>query len=211
MNNKVKVYPNRSNFANAMLDFYFKHTPNTNISDIGSGFGFMEEKIVAIGGRYQPFDYIKKIDKSIVWDLNDPCPVNIKSGTAIFLEVLEHLSNPHLGLKNISNHLEKNGILIMSVPNPAWSKNRLNLLLKGTLFSFQPKHLAENHVFTPWRHIVEHLLKEVGFEILEYAIIDEPRIHGGLKLYFKNKIEMILEKRDINAKGMSYGIVARKL
>lgn len=159
MSNKVKVYSNRSYFAFAMLDHYFKQAPNTIISDIGSGFGFMEEKIVSIGGTYQPFDYVKKIDKSIIWDLNNPCPVSEKSGTAIFLEVLEHLSNPQLGLKNISNHIEKNGIVIMSVPNPAWSKNRLNLLLKGTLFSFQPKHLAENHVFTPWYHIVEYLLK----------------------------------------------------
>jgi hypothetical protein len=211
MNNKIKEYTNRSFFAFEMLDNYFAKAPNTTISDIGSGFGFMQSKIESIGGTWQPFDYVKKIDKSIIWDLNNPCPVNEKTGTAIFLEVLEHLSNPQLGLKNISNHIEKDGILILSVPNPAWSKNRLNLLLKGTLFSFQPKHLAENHIFTPWHHIVEHLLKEVGFEVLEYAIIDEPKGSGGFKYFIKSKIERFIEKKDNKAKGISYGIVARKL
>jgi len=211
MSKNFREYANRSCFAFEMLDKYFKQVPNTTISDIGSGYGFMENKIASIGGTWQPFDYVKKIEKSIVWDLNNPCPVDEKTGTAIFLEVLEHLSNPQLGLKNISNHIEKNGILIMSVPNPAWSKNRINLLLKGTLFSFQPKHLAENHVFTTWFHIVEYLLKEVGFEILEYAIIDEPKIPGGFKYFIKSKFERFIEKRDVKAKGISYGIVARKL
>jgi len=211
MNNKIKEYTNRSFFAYDMLDNYFSLSPNSTISDIGSGFGFMESKIESIGGKWQPFDYVKKIEKSIIWDLNDSCPIIEKTGTVIFLEVLEHLPNPQLGLKNISNHIEKDGILILSVPNPSWSKNRLNLLLKGTLFSFQPKHLDENHVFTPWYHIVEHLLKDVGFEILEYAIINEPQNEGGFKFFVKEKIEKIIEKRDFKAKGISYGLVARKL
>jgi 2-polyprenyl-3-methyl-5-hydroxy-6-metoxy-1,4-benzoquinol methylase len=211
MNKKIIEYRNRSNFASEMLDKYFKQAPNSNVSDIGSGFGFMENKIVAIGGIWMPFDYVKKIDKSIIWDLNNPCPVAEKAGIAIFLEVLEHLSNPELGIRNISNHINKDGFLIMSVPNPSWSRNRLHMLLKGTLFSFQPKHLEEHHVFVPWFHVVEYFLKENGFELLEYAIINEPSNPKNIKEWIKKMIQKFIESKDVKAKGLSYGIVARKL
>ncbi len=211
MNEKIKEYKNRSYFAFDMLDKYFNQAPNKYISDIGSGFGFMENKIVSIGGIWTPFDYVKKIDKSIIWDLNNSCPIQEKVGITIFLEVLEHLSNPELGIRNISNHMVKNGILIMSVPNPSWSRNRLNMLFKGMLFSFQPKHLEEHHVFVPWFHIVEYFLKENGFELLEYAIINEPSSPQNIKEKIKQIIEKYIESKDIKAKGLSYGIVARKL
>ena len=152
------------------------------------------------------------MDKSIIWDLNNPAPENVqKAGIVIFLEVLEHLANLLIGINNIKNHIEKDGYLILSVPNPSWRRSRLNMLFKGTLFSFQPKHLEEHHVFVPWFHIVEYFLKESGFELLEYAIIDEPSKPRTLKEKIKRFVEKYIESKDINSKGLSYGIVARKL
>lgn len=215
MKKELKEYYNRANFANTMLDAYFSIAPNKIISDIGAGYGHMKQKIEAIGGVWQPFDYFKKMDYSIVWDLNNSCPSNTsKAGMVVFLEVLEHLANPLIALQHISNHMETNGVLILTTPNPQSSKNRINLLLKGSLYAFQEKHLLEHHVFTPWEHIVRFYLKEAGFEVLEYAIVDTvymrhkpTSIKGYIKYYLERFIEFKFEK----AKGMSFGIVAKKL
>lgn len=214
MKEKIKIYKDRAIFANEMLDKYYQTSPNTIISDIGSGFGHMQNKIESLGATWQPFDYVRKIDKAIIWDLNKPCPMEGKNaGTVVFLEVLEHLGNPQFGLQNIAKHIEVGGILILSTPNPSSSQNTVNLFLKGRLFSFQEKHLVEHHVFTPWEHIVRFFLEECGFEILEYASIDisnSQNRNSNLKDIFKRKIETIIEKRNPKAIGMSYGIVARK-
>jgi len=210
----IKSFPNRAEFAHAMIDKYNGQVPNNIVSDIGAGYGHMQQKVEAIGGIWQPFDYVKKMDYSIIWDLNNPAPVNFsKAGLVIFLEVLEHLANPLLGIQNIANHMEKEGVLILTTPNPQSSKNRLNLLLKGTLYAFQKKHLEEHHVFTPWEHVVRHFLESVGFEILEYAIVDtayQNRKVTSIKDALKFYMEKLIEYRNHKAKGMSFGIVAIK-
>jgi SAM-dependent methyltransferase len=197
-----------------MIDKYNGQMPNNIVSDIGAGYGHMQQKVEAIGGIWQPFDYVKKMDYSIIWDLNNPAPSNVsKAGLVIFLEVLEHLANPLLGIQNIANHIEKGGILILTTPNPQSSKNRLNLLLKGTLYAFQEKHLEEHHVFTPWAHVVRHFLENTGFQILEYAIVDtayQNRKVTSVKDALKFYLEKLIESRNDKCKGMSYGIVAIK-
>ena len=215
MKKQIKTYTDRAIFANEMLDKYFTTTPNTVISDIGAGFGHMQQKIDSLNATWQPFDYVKKIEKSIIWDLNNPCPSQAKqAGTVVFLEVLEHLGNPQLSLQHISNHLEKGGILILTTPNPSSSKNTINLFLKGTLYSFQEKHLLEHHVFTPWEHIVRFFLENCQFEILEYAAVDISNSinrNSSIKDIIKRKLEAFIEYRNPKAVGMSYGMVARKL
>ncbi len=215
MNKPFEIFENRGIFANAMLDKYFSLAPTDVVSDIGAGFGFMKTKIEDLKGFWQPFDYVRKIEESTIWDLNYPVPSEAKkAGVVVFLEVLEHLANPLLGIQNIANHMEKGGYLILSIPNPQSSKNRINLLLKGSLYAFQKKHLIEHHVFTPWEHIVVFFLENSGFEILEYAAVDtgmqkdKPK---SIKGRIKKAIEGFIEKRDPKAIGASYGLVARKL
>ena len=209
------IYKNRSIFGIEKLQAYFKLAPNKIVSDIGAGYGHMKESIETAGGTWQPFDYVPKMDFSIIWDVNEPAPINTKkAGIVIMLEVLEHLPNPQRSLKNISDHMEKGGYLILSTPNPQSSKNRLHLLLKGTLYAFQQKHLEEYHVFTPWEHIVTQFLKEAGLEIQEYAIVDtkyKERNTTSLKDWFKKRIENYIEYRWPFSMGMSYGMVAKKI
>lgn len=214
MKTQIKIYKDRAMYANEMLDTYFASAPNTIVSDIGAGFGHMQTKIESLGATWQPFDYVRKIDQSTIWDLNQPCPTEAKkAGSVVFLEVLEHLANPLLCLQNITNHIEKGGILILTTPNPSSSQNTVNLFLKGRLFAFQEKHLAEYHVFTPWEHIVKFFLEECGFEILDYSAVDVSNKYNrnsNLKDRLKRRMEAFIESRNPKAQGMSYGIVARK-
>lgn len=211
----IKTYKNRGEFAEFMLRKYISHTPNKIVSDIGAGFGHMQPHVEALKALWQPFDYIRKIDEATIWDLNNTAPKEVKkAGMVLFLEVLEHLDNPLLGLQHISEHMENKGILILTTPNPQSSKNTLSLFLRGSLYAFQEKHIKENHVFTPWKHVVYDFLKRSGFEVLEYAIIDTQYKNNkktSLKDWIKSKIESYIEHRNPLAKGMSYGIVARKI
>lgn len=215
MSSKIKLYNNRAEFATKKLNEFFSDAPNNIISDIGAGFGNMQEPIENLGATWQPFDYVRKIDKSVIWDLNNEAPKGVeKAGVVVFLEVLEHLDNPLLGIQNISNHMKENGILILTTPNPQSSKNTLSLFLRGALYAFQEKHIKENHVFTPWKHIVYDFLKRNRLEVLEYAIVDihyKNKKPTSLKDWFKSKIEAYIEYKNPLARGMSYGIVARKI
>ncbi|MDO5970560.1 methyltransferase domain-containing protein [Flavivirga aquimarina] len=215
MSTEPKIYSNRGAFAKEMLQKYKPKESKIVVSDIGAGFGHMEETVLELGAQWQPFDIIKKIDKSIIWDLNDRVPEGTeKANLVIFLEVLEHLDNPLLGLQNIANHMEKDGVLVLTTPNPQSSKNTLSLFLRGALFAFQEKHIEENHVFTPWKHIVIAFLKRCGLEVLEYAIVDieyKKRKISSFKDWIKYRVEAFIESRNPMTQGMSYGIVAKKI
>ena len=106
------------------------------------------------------------------------------------------------------------GYLILTTPNPQNSKSIINMYTKGTLYAFQEKHIKEHHVFTPWEHIVCFFLESIGFEIIEYAIVDtkyRKRKPGNFKDSIKKIIENHLEKKNPKSRGLSYGLVARKL
>ena len=211
---EIKIYNQREIFADEMLKKYVDNIHNKIVSDIGSGFGLMKESIENKGFIWQPFDYVRKIPEATIRDLNDLAPDGAKKPTGVvLLEVLEHFGNPMKAIENIAAHMEQEGVLILTTPNPQSSKNTLNLFLKGSLFAFQPKHLKEHHVFTPWEHIVRFFLEDNGFEIKEYAIVDveyRDRKPKNIKDFFKKRLERFIEMKNPKAKGMSYGMVAVK-
>lgn len=174
MKNKTIYYPNlnRGHWAALKLGEVKDDLPSTVVSDIGAGFGWFEEEVNKIGLIWQPFDYIKKIEASTIWDLNNPAPKEIKpAGFINLLEVLEHLSNPELAIKHISDHLLPGGYIAITTPNPFFVKNKLTILFKNQLYAFQPKHLDEHHVNVPLPHVVKFYLEKQGFELLEYRVL----------------------------------------
>lgn len=171
---EVKYYGgmDRGDWAELKLKTILPNLPNTIISDIGSGFGWFGPIIKKYGLQWQPFDYTRKIEETRIWDLNDPAPPNSKSpGCIIFLEVLEHLSNPELAIKNMAHHIEKGGYIILTTPNPLSAKSKFTLLFKNQLYAFQPKHLKEHHVFVPLPHVVIYYFEKYDFELIEYAVL----------------------------------------
>lgn len=190
----MKNYKNldRGQWAELKLSEVVDKLPNNVVSDVGSGFGWFRPIAEKFNLIWQPFDYVKKIEESTIWDLNNPVPANKqKPGFVIFLEVLEHLSNPELGIKNISNHIERGGYMVITTPNPYSAKSKLTLLLKNNLYAFQPKHLIEHHVYVPLPHIVQFHLENNGFEMLEATTIGKLSI-PKFRLKFNYLKEIIL-------------------
>jgi len=189
----MKNYKNldRGQWAELKLSEVVNQLPNNIVSDIGSGFGWFKPIVEKFHLRWQPFDYVKKIEESTIWDLNNPVPENKqKPGFVVFLEVLEHLSNPELGIKNISNHIASGGYMVLTTPNPLSAESKFSMVFKNNLYAFQPKHLIEHHVYIPLPHIVQFHLENNGFEVIEAATIGKlffPRFKFRLN-YLKDLI-----------------------
>ena len=188
---------NRGQWAELKLSEVADKLPNTVVSDIGSGFGWFRPIVEKFNLQWQPFDYVKKIEESTIWDLNNCVPENKqKPGFVVFLEVLEHLSNPELAIRNISNHIASGGYMALTTPNPYSAQSKLTLVLKNNLYAFQPKHLIEHHVYVPLPHIVQFHLENNGFEILEIATLGKlplPKFRIQFN-YFKDMILYFLLK-----------------
>lgn len=208
----MKIFLNREIYASEMIQKYRNELPSNVLSDIGAGFGWLKPYVIKNNLIWQPFDYVRKIEEATIWDLNTHAPAMVeKAGVCVLLEVLEHLPNPLLSIEHIADHMLPGAILILSVPNPRWSMNQLNLLRKGTLYSFQEKYISEHHVFTPWRHIVEFFFKKNNFELLEYHCI-QPGVTKivSFKTFILHLAQKFIEKRDPLTVGWSYGMVLRK-
>lgn len=215
----MKNYKNldRGQWAELKLSEVAHLLPNKIVSDIGSGFGWFKPIVEKFNLEWQPFDYVKKIEESIIWDLNNSAPENSKKpGFVVFLEVLEHLSNPELGIKNISNHIEKGGYMVITTPNPYSAESKLALLLKNNLYTFQPKHLIEHHVYVPLPHVVQFHLENNGFEVIEIATIGKllsPKFRirfNYLKEIIKYSLLQILVAVRAESKGQCQAFFVKK-
>ncbi len=83
------------------------------IADYGGNnklYGNIIKNILNAGGisNYFPLDYTSGIDLMK--------PIKRKFGTGICMDTLEHVNNPFIVAKNITNSLKKNALLFVTVP-----------------------------------------------------------------------------------------------
>lgn len=211
----------RYNWASTTIKKLLQENKKSVLYDIGARDAILRQYITGFNLDYKGFD-LAPLDQSIMkWDLEDKFPYTIekKADIVSLLEIVEHLNNPWLGLKHLSEIMNVGGYLLLTTPNPHWSRSRLSLLFKGFLVSFTQSDLDINHhVFTAWPHIIKKLLSDNGFEIVEYYTIDKKTTlwEKPIKLYFPVQLLlrltlMLIEKIDKKAYGMSYAIVAKKI
>jgi len=178
----------------------------------------MKEPIERAGCSWHGFDLVPTSIEVLAWNLANPCPVQTpRPGVVLLLDVIEHLVNPGLALTHIAQLLPPGGRLVMTMPNPRWSRSRLHALLYGNPACFTQSDLDLNgHVFTPWPHIMIRMLHDAGFEVEEYVTLDGRYGLPGRPFSLRYPIRlahalvlMLLERLDPSACGMSYGLVAR--
>lgn len=196
-----------------------QHCPaSAVVFDIGAGEGVMKQPFEAGTHKWFGFDLEPRGETTRPWDLMFACPEQEVTPTLVLLlDVIEHLVNPGLALSNIAQVLPPNGQLVITTPNPRWSRSRLWAVLHGTLTCFTQQDLDLNgHVFPVWPHILEKMLRDSGLEIIEYVTLDGrtvwPRGPFSLRYPLRCLVAlamMAIEKSDPSACGMSYGIVAR--
>jgi len=149
--------------------------PAPVVYDIGAGQGQMRAPVEAAGLAWRGFDLVPTSPQIRPWNLDEPCPESQPAaGLVLLLEVIEHLRNPGLGLKHVAATLLPQGRLIVSTPNPNWSRSRLHALRTGFPSCFTQADLDLNgHVFPVWPHILEKMLAEVGLGVEAYSTLDE--------------------------------------
>jgi SAM-dependent methyltransferase len=186
------------------------------IFDVGAGDGIMKCRLEAAGFKWFGFDIAAR-DGIGRWDLGDPCPVqDVAADLVLWLDVIEHLGNPGLALDHIVATMAPGATLVVTTPNPRWSRSRLWALHSGYPACFTQADLDLNgHVFPVWPHILERMLTERGFAIAEYVTLDGATTWPGAPYSLRYPLRcavaammMVLESRDPTACGMSYGVVA---
>ena len=190
------------------------------VFDVGAGDGSMRSHLNAIDLPWRAFDRAPANPDVVEWNLDEPCPLSESpAGMVLLLEVIEHLTNPGLALRNLANILPRGGRLLITTPNPRWSRSRLQALRTGFLTCFTQDDLDRNfHIFPVWPHVLERLLVEAGFDVEEYCTLDGatkwPQAMGGISFPLRvvhAALNKWIERIDPSACGMSYGILARRV
>jgi SAM-dependent methyltransferase len=189
------------------------------VFDIGAGEGSMKQSLEAVAYQWFGFDLNPRGQTRHLWDLTSPCPtLSVTPSLILCLDVIEHLLNPGLALANIAHVLQPDGQLLITTPNPRWSRSRLWAVRYGDLACFTQSDLELNgHVFPVWPHILEKMLNDAGFQVIEYVTLDGktawPDWSFSLRYPLRCLVALVLmaiEYFDPSSCGMSYGIVAKR-
>lgn len=208
----------RYDWVPAQLASALQQTQSKRVADIGAGDGCMRAAIEAAGGEWFGFDLEPQLPEITAWDLDKSCPEPQSFGVVILMDVVEHLNNPWLAMQHVSEILEPGGFLILTTPNPLWSRSRILSVLSGEPICFTPTDLELNHhVFTPWPHIIDRLLQDSKLELIRYDTLG-PRTQWPGSPYNLRYLQRFLlamgmrwlESRDARSCGMGYGMMARK-
>lgn len=208
----------RYEYAISAIQRFSSASASRSVFDVGCGDGRLKGAVEGAGFAWKGFD-LKPVSVEIIrWDLQGRCPVEDRAAVVTLLDVIEHTVNPGFALASVFDILEPRGILVLTAPNPKWSRSRIHALLFGTPTCFTQSDLDLNgHVFTSWPHILKRMLSDVGFEIMEFVTLDGrtswPRPPFTLRYPLRllhAAANMSIERVDPSACGMSLGFVARK-
>lgn len=189
--------------------------PGATVIDIGAGDGPMRHPIERSGFNWLGFD-LRPGAGVTYCDLNEPLPASAQADCVLLLDVIEHLTNPGLALTNIRAALRPGSALIVTTPNPRWSRSRLAALANGYPACFTQSDLDLNgHVFPVWPHVLERMLADNGFTVEEYVTLEGParwpRAPYTIRYPFRCAVAaamMAIERRDATARGMSFAVTA---
>ncbi len=81
----------------------------------------------------------------------------------LLVEVIEHLESPWTALRSAARLVSPGGRIVVSTPNLATLRNRLELGLRGNLTSFRPDY--QPHVSPALPHVTARILAEEGFAV----------------------------------------------
>ena len=97
----------------------------------------------------------------------------------LLVEVIEHLEAPWSALRHAARLVAPGGWLVVSTPNLATLRNRLELGVRGHLTSFRPDN--HPHLSPALPHVTERILREEGLTVAppRFAGADVISLTGG--------------------------------
>lgn len=140
---KSSTYKKFSNTSSAILgltNYYYglynlisKYFPKDiknvgNVLEIGCGYSGLANRFISSGYKYTGLDISSFIVSelrqkypgiSFIWcDIQQPLNMDSKFDLVVGLEVLEHIENPLIAIKNLYEAMSNSGTIIVSMPNP---------------------------------------------------------------------------------------------
>lgn len=97
----------------------------------------------------------------------------------LMVEVIEHLEAPWRALRSAAGRVAPGGWLVVSTPNLATLRSRLELGVRGNLTSFRPGYAP--HISPALPHVTERILGEEGLTVQapQFAGADVISLSGG--------------------------------
>ena len=158
------------------------------VLDVGCGLGYGSGMLHRIRNSIVAFDIS---DTALLYaKRNYPGPMYIRADaqafpfedtsfdTVVALEIIEHVNSSIYLLREIHRVLKNEGFLILSTPNVAHLRNRLECaLFKKNLVAGEPENPFHKHEYTPEE--LARLLESTGFTIEEKwgQILTFPLVH----------------------------------
>lgn len=149
---------------------------NTTVLDVGCSTGYLGKEFIDRGAKVYGIDISKKalnearkvLTKVNIIDLNkQKLPFSRGQFDLIVAsEVIEHLQNPLLALKELNRVLKNNGGLIITTPNFLYWGNRIKFL-KGKFAYEKIGMFDEGHVHFYTYDSLKNDLKKSNFKIIE--------------------------------------------
>jgi len=168
--NKTRLEKRFKKLAKIILKFKNKG----KLLDIGAGFGLFtlilyqlgDFNITAIEPKNLPY-FLKKIPKRIFKKtFSDFLQINNeKFDLILMIDVLEHLNNPEISLLQIRKILNKNGILILQLPN---YKSLMTKICKNWSWWMIEDH---KYFFSP--KSIKKLIKKAGFKLTFFKTYED--------------------------------------
>jgi 2-polyprenyl-3-methyl-5-hydroxy-6-metoxy-1,4-benzoquinol methylase len=142
--------------------------PGLRWLDIGCGRG---DSLRRIRDEWQPaslsgIDAIDWLDEDLRADVDfhavaaEDAEALQVADRVLLIEVIEHLEAPWSALRKAARLVAPGGRLVVSTPNLATLRTRLELAVRGNLTSFRPDY--DPHISPALPHVTERILREEG-------------------------------------------------
>ena len=161
--------------------------PGLRWLDIGCGRG---DLLRSVRDRWSPaslagLDVIDWLDDDLREDVSfQAVTIEDADGLAqadrvMLVEVIEHLPAPWAALRRAASLVAPGGRIVVSTPNVAALRSRIELAVRGELTSFRPGYVP--HMTPALPHVTAHVLEREGFavELPRYAGADVISLTGG--------------------------------
>lgn len=179
---KAKLYKQYSGQIEIIARL-FKQKPHTiNILEFGMGWGYWSRMAQAFGYNVsglelspERVEHARSMGLKVIEEIPDDAKYHFIYANQVF----EHLENPLTLLKDLTNHLTKNGIIYLRVPDGSGIKDRL--INSGWSNNMDAIHPLE-HINCFTRKTLIKLAEEAGLKVLNHPIrLNINSLWGGIK------------------------------
>lgn len=171
------------------------------VLDIGCGIGTLckqlkianNTEVTGIESNEEMAEIAKKtLDRLVIADIEETDLTDYFSSEyfdcVILADILEHLINPWTILRNINGILNKDGLVIASIPNVRHYTTIINLIIKG-YWSYRERGIHDkNHLRFFTLKNIEEMFANSGLKINKikrnYRIIGRPHFYNKWSKYF---------------------------